>query len=153
MLVNAVTPGTPPSTFGFELSLAALLFAAASFARAADTCNLLTTAEISAATGDAVTNTAPGPSNCIWSGKASRVYLTIRDGSGWASFKSMVIGGGKGTATNTSAGGKGATGAAGGKAEDGLGGELTVNSTPGRGSAFTLYLHSKQFVFNRDPAP
>ena len=82
------------------LSLAALLLAAAPLARAADTCNLLTTAEISAATGDPVTTTTPGPSNCIWSGKASRVYLTIRDGSGWASFKSMAIGGGHATATS-----------------------------------------------------
>jgi hypothetical protein len=77
-----------------------LIVAAAPLARAADTCNLLTTAEISAATGDPVTNTGPGPSNCIWSGNVSRVYLTIRDGSGWASFKSMVMGSGKATATS-----------------------------------------------------
>jgi hypothetical protein len=82
------------------LPILALVFAAAPLARAADTCNLLTTAEISAATGDPVTTTTPGPSNCIWSGKASRVYLTIRDGSGWASFKSMAIGGGNATATS-----------------------------------------------------
>ena len=82
------------------LSLAALFLLTVPLARAADTCNLLTTAEISAATGDPVTNTGPGPSNCIWSGKTSRVYLTIRDGSGWASFKSMAIGGGKATPTS-----------------------------------------------------
>ena len=77
-----------------------LIVAAAPLARAADTCNLLTTTEISAATGDPVTNTGTGPSNCIWSGNVSRVYLTIRDGSGWASFKSMVMGSGKATATS-----------------------------------------------------
>ena len=81
------------------LSLAALLLAAAPLARA-DTCNLLTTAEISAATGDPVTTTTPGPSNCIWSGKASRVYLTIRDSSGWASAKSMMMSTGKATAAS-----------------------------------------------------
>ena len=82
------------------LSLAAVFLIAAPLARAADTCNLLTTAQISAATGDPVTTTTPGPSNCIWSGKASRVYLTTRDASGWASFKSMAIGGGHATATS-----------------------------------------------------
>ena len=82
-------------------SILALVLAAAPLAaRAADTCNLLTTAQISAATGDPVTTTTPGPSNCIWSGKASRVYLTIRDSSRWASFKSMAIGGGQATATS-----------------------------------------------------
>ena len=86
--------------FARLLCLAALVFAAAPLAHAADTCNLLTTAEISAATADPVTTTTPGPSNCIWSGKASRVYLTIRDSSGWASFKSMAIGGGHATATS-----------------------------------------------------
>ncbi len=60
------------------LSLVALLFAAAPLAHAAsDTCNLLTTAEISAATGDPVTTTSPGPSNCISRGKTSGIYLTI----------------------------------------------------------------------------
>lgn len=82
------------------LCLAALLLAAAPLARAADTCNLLTTAEISAATGDPVTTTSPGPSNCIWRGKASGVYLTIRDGSGWASAKSMMMGSGKASAAS-----------------------------------------------------
>jgi hypothetical protein len=69
---------------------AAILFAAAPLAaRAADTCGLLTAGEISAATGDPVTSTSPGPSNCIWRGKASGVYLTIRDGATWANGKSM----------------------------------------------------------------
>ncbi len=77
------------------LSLAALLLVTAPLAHAAaDTCNLLTTAEISSATGDPVTTTSPGPSNCIWRGKASGIYLTIRDGSGWTTGKSMFIGSG-----------------------------------------------------------
>ena len=80
---------------------AAILFAAIPLAaRAADTCGLLTTPEISAATGDPVTTTTPGPSNCVWRGKASGVYLTIRDSSNWASFKSMMISAGKASATS-----------------------------------------------------
>ncbi len=74
------------------LSLAVLLLVAAPLARAAnDTCNLLTTAEISAATSDPVTTTSPGPSNCIWRGKDSGIYLTIRDGAAWKNGKSMFI--------------------------------------------------------------
>lgn len=84
---------------GRLLSLA-LVFAAAPLARAADTCNLLTTAEISAVTADPVTTTTPGPSNCVWSGQASRVYLTIRDGSGWAQAKSMMMGTSKASAVS-----------------------------------------------------
>jgi hypothetical protein len=84
-----------------RLLTVALLFAAAPLAaRAADLCNLLTTAEISAATGDPVTTTSPGPSNCTWHGKASAVYLTIRDSSGWATGKSMMLGSGNATATS-----------------------------------------------------
>jgi len=80
----------------------ALLFAAAPLAAraASDTCGLLTTAQVAAATGDPVTTTTPGPSNCFWSGKASRVYLTIRDGSGWAQAKSMMMGSGKASAVS-----------------------------------------------------
>ena len=91
---------TQPRLVARLLSLAALLLIAAPLARAADTCNLLTAAEISAATGDPVTTTTPGPSNCVWRGKASGVYLTIRDGSGWASAKSMMMGSGKAAAVS-----------------------------------------------------
>ena len=80
------------------LSLAAVLLAASPFAHAAsDTCNLLTTAEISTATGDPVTTTSPGPSNRIWRGKASGIYLTIRDAAGWKSGKATFIGSGHAT--------------------------------------------------------
>jgi hypothetical protein len=80
------------------LSLAALFFAAAPLAHAAaDTCNLLTTAEISSATGDPVTTTSPGPSNCIWRGKESGIYLTIRDGSAWKTGKAALTGTGHAT--------------------------------------------------------
>jgi hypothetical protein len=89
-----------PSSRLLPLAAAILFLAAPLAARAADTCSLLTAAEISAATGDPVTATTPGPSNCIWRGNGSAVYLTIRDGSGWASFKSMVLGAGKGSATS-----------------------------------------------------
>lgn len=82
------------------LIAASLIFAAAPLARAADTCNLLTTDEISAATGDPITTTTPGPSNCVWRGKASGIYLTIRDGSGWAGAKSMMMGSGKASAVS-----------------------------------------------------
>ena len=115
------------------LSLAAILVAATPLARAADTCNLLTAAEIATATGDPVTTTSPGPSNCIWSGKASRVYLTIRDGSGWASFKSMAIGGGHATATS------------------GVGDDAFFL---GSGAQFFLYaLKGKQFIILRVNVP
>ena len=79
------------------LSLAAVLLAAAPLAHASDTCNLLTTAEIATATGDPVTTTSPGPSNCIWRGKASGIYLTIRDSAGWKSGKATFIGSGHAT--------------------------------------------------------
>lgn len=78
-----------PSTASRLLALAAaiLLAAAPIAARAADTCGLLSTAEIATATGDPVLHTAPGPSNCIWSGKNSMIYLTSRDAAGWANGK------------------------------------------------------------------
>jgi hypothetical protein len=82
------------------LCLAALILAAPFAARAADTCGLLTAAEVAAATGEPVTTTTPGPSNCFWSGKDSRVYVTIRDGSGWAKGKSMMMGSGNASAVS-----------------------------------------------------
>ena len=82
------------------LSIAAFVLAAPLAARAADTCGLLTSAEVGAATGDPVTTTTPGPSNCFWSGKASRVYLTIRDGSGWSQAKTMMMGSGQASAVS-----------------------------------------------------
>ena len=72
------------------LAAAALLLAAPLAARAADTCGLLTAAQIGQATGDPVTSTSPGPSNCIWRGKDNGVYLTIRDSSAWANGKSIL---------------------------------------------------------------
>jgi hypothetical protein len=60
-------------------------------ARAADTCGMLTTAQIASATNDPVTSTSPGPSNCIWRGKSNGIYLTIRDSSSWAKGKSMFL--------------------------------------------------------------
>lgn len=90
---------TPTRHLAHLLSLAALI-SVAPLARAADTCNLLTAGEVAAATGDPVTTTTPGPGNCIWSGNASRVYLTIRDGSGWANAKSMMMGSGKASAVS-----------------------------------------------------
>ena len=90
-------PSTETRRAARLLCLAALLLIAAPLAHAADTCNLLTAAEISAATGDPVTTTSPGPSNCIWRGKASGIYLTIRDGSAWKTGKSALLGAGHAT--------------------------------------------------------
>ena len=74
-----------------RLAFATLLFAAATLAaRAADnTCNLLTTAEIAAATGDPVLHTAGMSKDCIWSGDKGRVYITTRDASTWATAKAQ----------------------------------------------------------------
>jgi len=71
--------------------LTALAFAAAPLTALAadDTCNLLTNAEITQATNDAVLHAAGVSKDCIWSGDKGRVYVTIRDASTWASGKAQ----------------------------------------------------------------
>jgi hypothetical protein len=72
------------------LALAALVLAAP-LARAADnTCNLLTNAEIAQATNDPVLHAAGMSKDCIWNGDKSRVYITTRDASTWATGKAQL---------------------------------------------------------------
>jgi hypothetical protein len=81
------------------LTAAALFLAASPFAaHGADACNLLSTGQIASVTSDAVTHTGPG--DCIWSGSKSRVYITTRDGSGWANAKSMFLSTGHATSVS-----------------------------------------------------
>lgn len=74
------------------LAAAAVLFAAAPLAaRAADSCGILSTQQLSAATQDPSIKSGSGVNgDCIWSGKHSTVYISVRDSSTWANGKAAI---------------------------------------------------------------
>ena len=71
------------------IAAAALLCAAAPLtARAADNCAILSTQQLSAATQDSTIKPGSGVSgDCIWSGKHSTIYISVRDSNTWATAK------------------------------------------------------------------
>jgi hypothetical protein len=68
---------------------AALLFAAAPLAaRAADSCGILSTQQLSAATQDPTIKSGSGMNgDCIWNGKKTTIYISVRDSGTWATAK------------------------------------------------------------------
>jgi hypothetical protein len=57
-------------------------------ARAADSCAILTIGEISSATGDPSIKPGSGiNADCIWSGKKTTVFISVRDSGNWSTAK------------------------------------------------------------------
>lgn len=69
------------------LAIAAVLAAVPLAARAADNCGILSNTQISAVTSDPVLHAAGTGGDCIWSGKQSRIYISVRDSAGWSTGK------------------------------------------------------------------
>ena len=70
------------------IAAAALLSAVAPLAaRAADGCGILSAQQLSVATQDSVKSGSGVNGDCIWSGKHSTIYISVRDSGTWASAK------------------------------------------------------------------
>ena len=71
------------------LAAAVLFLPAPVAARAADSCGILTTQQLSAATQDSTIKSGSGVNaDCIWSGKHSTIYISVRDSGTWTTGKS-----------------------------------------------------------------
>jgi hypothetical protein len=77
-----------PSSRLLFLAAAALFLAAPLAARAADSCGILSIQQISAATQDPSIKSGSGMNgDCIWSGKKTTVYISVRDSGTWSTAK------------------------------------------------------------------
>ncbi len=71
------------------LAATALFLAAPLAARAADSCAILSIAQLSAATQDPTIKPGRGVNNdCIWAGGKTTIYISVRDSGNWATGKS-----------------------------------------------------------------
>lgn len=71
-----------------SLAAAALFLSLPLAAPAADSCGILTVQQISAATQDPSIKPGSGVNaDCIWSGKKTTVYISVRDSGNWSTAK------------------------------------------------------------------